>query len=185
MIRRSRFPGVLIVGMIMISIIAAIAALYGLAFQGGPGQQRSAPVVRPALVPLPDGGLQVFTEADTALHFLVLDSVRRDGDRVTALQYTAIDPGSPSGNRIISHWVSEVQVNCTPRTGAMKRLSAYDEAGSEVLWLPTDPVGPLTPNSSLGHIAVVLCDSPQVDSSLQQQGWREALAFARERLRTR
>ena len=179
----------LIAGLLtMILIIAAIAAVHAFTAPAETPQQmvtRAAPTNRPAIVPLPDGPLQVYTEAETALHFLALDTVRRDGDRVTALQYTAIDPGAPSGNRIISHWVSEVQVNCTPRTGAMMRLSAYDEAGSEVLWLPADPVRRIPPTDSLGYMALVLCDSPPVDSSMERRGWREALAFARERLRTR
>jgi hypothetical protein len=140
------------------------------------------PMARPAPLPLSGGALRAFAENDTAVHFVDQDSVRRDGDRARLHQYTVLDPGAPSGDRVIVQWMTEVQVDCAGRTVQSVRLSAYDEAGDEVLWLPAEPAEPIRPLTVQADLHTEICGRPLSARHPPLGGWREALAFARARL---
>ena len=114
---------------------------------------------RPPLLPLPTGELKAFTENGRAVHFLDLANLSRDGDQVTVRYYTVFYPPAPSGQRLIAHWISETVVDCTGRTTRLLRLSAYDEAGDEVLWLPPEPAERIEPRSLQAHLRATVCES--------------------------
>lgn len=140
------------------------------------------PAARPAPLPLSVGGLRAFAENDKAVHFVDQDSVRRDGDRVSLHQYTVLHPGAPSGDSVIVQWMTEVRIDCAGRTVQSVRLSAYDEAGGEVLWLPAEAAEPVRPRTVQADLHTEICGRPVSMRHPPLRGWREALAFARARL---
>lgn len=167
------------------------------------GQQRPPPVVvdydrrtppppgvavpearraRPPILPLPTGELKAFTENGRAVHFLDLESLSRDGDQVTVRYYTVFHPPAPSGQRLIAHWISETHVDCAGQTTRLLRLSAYDEAGDEVLWLPPESAERIEPRSLQANLHEAVCQSTWVAPHQRLTGWREALPFGRNRL---
>jgi len=137
---------------------------------------------RPAPLPLSGGPLRAFAENDRAVHFVDQDSVRRTGDRARLNQYTVLHPGAPSEGRVIVQWMTEVHIDCAGRTVQSVRLSAYDEAGDEVLWLPADPAEPVRPRTVQADLHTEVCGSPVSAPHAPITGWREALTFGRARL---
>ncbi len=137
---------------------------------------------RPAILPLPDGELKAFAENRRAVHFIATDSLQRDGDWVRLNYYTVFWPAAPSGDRLIAHWITEVRVDCVGRMTQSVRLSAYDEAGDEVLWLPADPVERIEPGSLAENVQTAACRPNIPPTHRSIVGWRDALAFGRERL---
>ena len=140
------------------------------------------PAGRPALLPLPEGPLRAFSENDKSVHFVDQNSVRRDGGRVHLNHYTVFHPGAPSGGRVIVQWITETRVDCAARTVQSVRLSAYDEAGDEVLWLPAEAPEPIQPRTLQADLHTELCGSPLAAPHAPVTGWRAALAFGRARL---
>ncbi|HEY0927352.1 surface-adhesin E family protein [Brevundimonas sp.] len=137
---------------------------------------------RPALLPLPTGELKAFAENNRAVHFVDVESAQRDGDRVRVRYYTVFHPPAPSGDRLIAHWITEADIDCAARTLRSLRLSAYDEAGDEVLWLPPEPVERIAPGSLQAELHQAVCLSHVAAPHPRLTGWREALPFGRARL---
>lgn len=166
----------------------AYLALATASHTGAEPAQTWAPVLstrwanRPARLPLPEGKLQPFSEADIAAHFLDLDSVQHDDGMVRLTYYTVVYPPTPSGDREISHWVTEAQVDCPGHRQQMLRLSAYDAAGDEVLWLPVDDPEAIRPGTLQANLHRAVCTVVLMDISLVATGWREALAAGRRRI---
>ena len=145
-------------------------------------ERQMEPRGRPPILPLPDGELKAFSENRRAVHFIATDSLRRDGDRVRVNYYTVFWPAAPSGDRLIAHWITEVRVDCVGGTTQSIRLSAYDEAGDEVLWLPADPVERIEPGSLAENLQIAACRPNIPPTHRSVVGWRDALSFGRSRL---
>jgi hypothetical protein len=137
---------------------------------------------RPPILALPEGELKVFAANRRAMHFIAVDSVRRNGDQIQLRYYTVFHPSAPSGTRLIAHWITEARVDCGARTTQSLRLSAYDEAGDEVLWLPTDPAEPAQEGTLQGDLLQTVCRPDILSAHQSVDGWTEALPFARARL---
>lgn len=161
------------------------------ALGGSPAPQVAPPTVssgavfrpeRPPILPLPTGELQAFSINRKAMHFVDTASLRREGERVFVNYYTVFHPGAPSGNRLIVHWVSEAQVDCGARMVRNTRLSAYDEAGDEVLWLYPEESAAIEPRTVQHDLYLQVCGSPVWALTPKVMGWREALPFGRERI---
>ncbi len=157
----------------MTSLLAALALSLGLL---------ASPQGRPPQLDLPDGALKAFSENDKSVHFIDEGSVRREGGRVGLNTYTVFHQGWPSGGRVIVHWTTEFRVDCARRTVQQLRLSAYDEAGGEVLWLPTEPDEHVEPGTLQDQVHQTVCETSQAIPHPQVTGWRAALAFGRARL---
>lgn len=137
---------------------------------------------RPPVLALPEGELKAFTRNGRAMHFIATDSLQRDGSRVRVIYYTVNHPSFPSGDRLIAHWVTEASVDCDAGMTRSLRLSAYDEAGDEVLWLPAEPAERGVEGTLQGDLLRTACrpNIPPTHPSIR--GWTEALPFARGRL---
>lgn len=157
----------------MLPLLAVLALLPGLsALEQG----------RPPRLPLPDGPLTAFSENDRSVHFIEPGSLRREGDRVELNVYTVFHPGAPSGDRVIVQWITEMRVDCGRRTVQSMRLSAYDEAGGEVLWLPTEPAERTEPGGLQDNLRQAVCETSRAAPHRPIAGWRDALQFGRARL---
>lgn len=147
-----------------------------------PPTLKRQPPDRPALLPLPEGPLRAFSENDKAVHFVDSESVQPTGDRVRLNFYTVFHPGAPSGGRLIVQWITETRLDCVARTIESVRLSAYDEAGDEVLWMPPEGPEPIEPRTVQADLHTEICGSPVSAPHAPVVGWRSALPFARARL---
>lgn len=157
----------------MISFLAVLAASLSVI---------AAPQSRPPQLDLPTGALTGFSENQHAVHFIDEASVRREGDQVRLNIYTVNREGWPTLGRVIVHWATEFRVDCGRRSVQQLRLSAYDEAGGEVLWLPLEPAEPVVSATVQEQVHQTVCGTSIAVPHPPIVGWREAFAFGRARL---
>lgn len=157
----------------MTSLLAALLASLALI---------AAPQSRPPQLHLPTGPLKAFSENDKSVHFFDQGSVWREGGRAGMQTYTVFHEGWPSGGRVIVHWTTEFRVDCPRRTVQQLRLSAYDEVGDEVLWLPPEAAEPVRSGTLQDQVHQTLCETSPTFPHRPLTGWREALAFGRAHL---
>lgn len=96
--------------------------------------------LRPGLRSLPAGSLQLLMANPAGALFLDLDRIRREGDRIEAVDLVVWYPPLREANgKEIAYSVRQEWIDCATRAVHEGASSSFSEAGEVVVELPADP----------------------------------------------